>query len=55
MNTGIGRVLPYIYAFAGIVAVWQIVVIASGAHVAILPPPLLAAQTFIELIASGEL
>lgn len=50
-----GRILPYIYAFLGIVVVWQMVVVFSGAHVAILPPPLLAAETFVQLIASGEL
>ena len=55
MMDGIRRILPYFYAFAGIVLVWQAVVLISGAHVAILPPPLLAAQTFVELIVSGEL
>ena len=49
------RILPYIYAFMGIVVVWQLVVVFSGAHVAILPPPLLAAESFIELVESGEL
>ncbi|MGI9411233.1 MAG: ABC transporter permease [Hyphomicrobiaceae bacterium] len=50
-----GRILPYIYAFLGIALVWQMVVVFSGAHVAILPPPLLAAETFASLVASGEL
>jgi ABC-type nitrate/sulfonate/bicarbonate transport system permease component len=50
-----GRILPYIYAFLGIVVVWQLVVVFSGAHVAILPPPMLAAETFVHLIATGEL
>lgn len=55
MAQNAGRVLPYIYAFIGIAIVWQLVVVFSGAHVAILPPPLLAAETFVDLIVSGEL
>jgi ABC-type nitrate/sulfonate/bicarbonate transport system permease component len=55
MALSAGRILPYIYAFLGIVVVWQMVVVFSGAHVAILPPPLLVAETFTQLIASGEL
>ncbi len=55
MITGADRVLPYIYAFIAIVLVWQIVVVFSGAHVAILPPPSLAAKTFLELVSNGEL
>jgi len=48
-------VLPYLYAAIAIIAVWQGVVTLTNAHVAILPPPALAAQTFIELIVTGEL
>lgn len=48
-------ILPYIYAAAAIVAVWQAAVTFTSAHVAILPPPALAAETLVELIASGEL
>ena len=55
MTGSAARILPYIYAFMGIVVVWQMVVIFSGAHVAILPPPLLAAESFLELVISGEL
>lgn len=51
----IRAVLPYLYAAIGITAVWQGVVTFTNAHVAILPPPLLAATTFIELVLSGEL
>ena len=50
-----GKILPYIYAAAGIVLVWQAVVTFTSAHVAILPPPTLAAKTFLELLVSGEL
>lgn len=48
-------VLPYLYAAIFIVIVWQLVVVFTQAHVAILPPPLLTAKTFIELLMSGEL
>ncbi len=48
-------VLPYLYAAVAIIAVWQGVVTLTNAHVAILPPPALAAETFIELVVSGEL
>lgn len=47
--------LPYVYALLTIGLVWQLVVILTSAHVAILPPPLLTLQTFIELIVSGEI
>lgn len=47
--------LPYVYALLVIGLVWQLVVILTSAHVAILPPPLLTLQTFIELIVSGEI
>lgn len=53
--TSAGRVLPYIYAFVGIVILWQAVVTFTQAQVAILPPPRLAAETFFELLTSGEL
>ena len=48
-------ILPYLYASIAIVAVWQGAVTFTSAHVAILPPPALAAQTFIELVVSGEI
>ncbi len=53
--TLIRLVLPYLYAAVAIVAVWQATVTLTNAHVAILPPPALAAQTFIELVSTGEL
>jgi len=55
MNLQVGRVLPYVYAFLGIIAVWQLVVTITQPHVSLLPPPLLAGQTFLELLLSGEL
>lgn len=48
-------VLPYVYAATVIVIVWQLAVVFTGAHVALLPPPLLTAETFISTIVSGEL
>jgi ABC-type nitrate/sulfonate/bicarbonate transport system permease component len=55
MKLQVGRVLPYVYAFLGIVAVWQLVVTITQPHVSLLPPPLLAGETFLELLLSGEL
>lgn len=55
MKLKIGRVLPYVYAFLGIVAVWQLVVTLTQPHESLLPPPLLAARTFFDLLLSGEL
>lgn len=49
------RVLPFLYASAFIVAVWQLVVIATQAHVSVLPPPWNVARTFVSLVASGEI
>jgi ABC-type nitrate/sulfonate/bicarbonate transport system permease component len=47
--------LPYFAAFAAVVLVWQAVVMLSGAHVSILPPPAMAAETFAALVASGDI
>lgn len=52
---GAGLVLPYVYAALAIVVVWQAVVSFSNAHVSLLPPPLLAGETFLELVVSGEI
>ncbi|MGI9305249.1 MAG: hypothetical protein ACR2RB_21480, partial [Gammaproteobacteria bacterium] len=49
------RALPFFYAAFVIVVIWQLVVSFTDAHVAILPPPLLTAKSFLELVASGEL
>ena len=48
-------ILPYLWAAIFIVVVWQLVVVFTKAHVALLPPPLLAAETFAHLVATGEL
>ena len=50
-----GSALPYLYAALFIVTIWQLVVTLTDAHVALLPPPLLTAESFWELIVSGEL
>lgn len=56
MTTHVGRtILPYILAFTAILIVWQLVVSLTQTHIAILPPPLLAAETFMSLLMSGEL
>jgi ABC-type nitrate/sulfonate/bicarbonate transport system permease component len=49
------KLLPYLYAAAGVVAVWWAVVIIAKPHVSLLPSPLLTAQTFVQLTLSGEL
>lgn len=47
--------LPYVTALLVIGLVWQLAVILSNAHVAILPPPLLTLSTFAGLIVTGEI
>jgi ABC-type nitrate/sulfonate/bicarbonate transport system permease component len=47
--------LPYLYAAVGVVAAWQAVVWIARPHVSLLPSPLLTAQTFVQLVATGEL
>ena len=47
--------LPFLYAGVFIVVVWQSVATFTDAHVALLPPPLLTARAFFELLISGEL
>jgi ABC-type nitrate/sulfonate/bicarbonate transport system permease component len=49
------KLLPYLYAAIGVVAVWQAVVSIAKPHMSLLPSPLLTAHTFGQLIASGEL
>jgi ABC-type nitrate/sulfonate/bicarbonate transport system permease component len=49
------KLLPYLYAAIGVIAVWQAVVTFAKPPVALLPSPLATAQTFGQLIASGEL
>ena len=55
MIGNLSRVLPYVFAGMAIVIVWQVVVVLSGAHVAILPSPWLTAETFATMVLSGEL
>ncbi len=47
--------LPYLYAGVFIIVVWQAIATFTDAHVALLPPPLLTATAFLELLISGEL
>lgn len=51
----LSRILPFVYAAIAIVAVWQLALILTGADPAILPPPLLTGETFVEMVASGEI
>lgn len=51
----VAKLLPYLYAAIGVVTVWWAVVLIAKPHMSLLPSPLLTAQTFIQLIASGEL
>jgi ABC-type nitrate/sulfonate/bicarbonate transport system permease component len=50
-----GRALPFLYAGIFIVAVWQVVVVATNAHPSILPPPWAVAKGFAHLVATGEI
>ena len=54
-NKRTGTVLPYLYAALFIVTIWQMVVSFTNAHVTLLPSPLLTAQSFFELVVTGEL
>jgi ABC-type nitrate/sulfonate/bicarbonate transport system permease component len=49
------KLLPYFYAAIGVVAVWWAVVLIFKPHMSLLPSPLLTAQTFVHLMATGEL
>jgi len=49
------KLLPYLYAAVGVIAVWWAVVLIAKPHMSLLPSPLLTAQTFAQLVASGEL
>lgn len=50
-----GKLLPYLYAAAGVIAVWQAVIWITRPSPALLPSPLLTAQTLVQLTLSGEL
>lgn len=52
---GIGHSLPYVYAAIVIAIVWQLVVVVTKAHPSVLPAPLQVAETFGQLVVSGEL
>jgi ABC-type nitrate/sulfonate/bicarbonate transport system permease component len=49
------KLLPYLYAAIGVIAVWWGVVLIFKPHMSLLPSPLLTARTFVQLTASGEL
>ena len=49
------RIVPYLYAAAAIVAVWELVVVTTHPDASLLPPPWEVAKTFVSLSASGVL
>ncbi len=51
----LAKLLPYLYAAVGVLAVWWAVVLIFKPHMSLLPSPLLTAHTFVQLTASGEL
>lgn len=53
--TRFARVLPFFYAAAVIVVVWEVVVLVTKPHVSLLPPPWSVAKSFAHLVANGEL
>ena len=51
----LSRALPLATAVVVIVIVWQLVIAIFRPHISLLPPPVIAAQEFWTLLASGEL
>ncbi|HUL89854.1 MAG TPA: ABC transporter permease [Pseudolabrys sp.] len=51
----LAKLLSYLYAVIGVIAVWWAVVLIAKPHMSLLPSPLLTARTFVQLMASGEL
>jgi ABC-type nitrate/sulfonate/bicarbonate transport system permease component len=51
----LAKLLPYLYAAIGVIAVWWAVVLIVKPDKSLLPSPLLTAQTFVQLMANGEL
>lgn len=49
------RLVPLLFAFFTVVAVWEIVVIVTKPGVAILPSPILCGETFWHLMRNGTL
>ena len=55
LRAHLAKLLPYLYAAIGVIAVWWAVVLIAKPHMSLLPSPWLTAQTFVQLMASGEL
>lgn len=51
----LAKLVPYLYAAVGVIAVWWTVVLIAKPHMSLLPSPLATAKTFMQLVASGEL
>lgn len=55
-NSGFfSRILPFAYAAVAIVAIWQIALVLTGADPSILPSPAATGETFIGMVANGEI
>jgi len=55
MRYQLGTLLRYLYAAIAVIGVWWAVVLIAKPHMSLLPSPLATAQTFIALLATGEL
>jgi len=55
MRYQLGTLLRYLYAAIAVIGVWWMVVLIAKPHMSLLPSPLATAQTFIALLATGEL
>ena len=55
LGSALGRLLPFLYAFAAILAAWLFVLAVFRPHVSLLPPPALVAREFWALAVTGEL
>ncbi|MGA7068035.1 MAG: hypothetical protein WB048_17175, partial [Pseudolabrys sp.] len=51
----LGKLLPYLCAAIAVIGVWWMVVLIAKPHMSLLPSPFATAQTFIALLATGEL
>ncbi|MGH6661727.1 MAG: ABC transporter permease [Rhodospirillales bacterium] len=52
---GLARVVPFLLAAIGIAVVWQVVLVITKAHPAILPSPWAVAVEFGRLVGTGDL
>lgn len=55
MSKVLSRLLPFVLAAAAILAAWWTVIAIFKPHVSLLPPPLLVAREFWQLLTTGDL